>query len=73
MLKSYPAQLDGATLRWLGRAPAPAPAKPVMVVMDEPESEAPNNTPVYRLADLAGRLSWRGDAVNVQREQRDAW
>ena len=34
MLKSYPAKLDGVTLRWLDHAPARAPVKPVMVVID---------------------------------------
>ena len=40
MLKSYPAQLDGVTLRWLDRAPARAPVKPVMVVVDESDGDA---------------------------------
>ncbi len=70
MLKSYPAQLDGVTLRWLDRAPARAPAKPVMVVVDEPDGDAAN-APSYRLSDLLGRLTWRGDAVREQRTQRD--
>lgn len=71
MLKSYPAQLDGVTLRWLDRAPARAPVKPVMVVVDESDGEAANAP--YRLHDLVGRLAWRGDAVGEQRAQRDAW
>ena len=72
MLKSYPAQLDGVTLRWLDRAPAHTPARPVMVVVEESEGEAAN-APSYRLRDLLGRLTWRGDAVREQRTQRDAW
>ena len=72
MLKSYPAQLDGVTLRWLDRAPARTPLKPVMVVVDEPDGETPN-APSYRLQDLVGRLIWRGDAISEQRAQRDAW
>lgn len=72
VLKSYPAQLDGVTLRWLDRAPARAPVKPVIVVVDETDGEAAN-APSYRLGDLAGRLTWRGDAVGEQRTQRDAW
>ena len=72
MLKSYPAELDGVTLRWLDRAPARTPVKPVMVVVDEADSEAAN-APSYRLQDLVGRLTWRGDAVGEQRAQRDAW
>ena len=70
MLKSYPAQLDGVTLRWLDRAPARAPVKPVMVVVDESDGDAAN-TPSYKLGDLLGRLTWRGDAVREQRTQRD--
>ena len=59
MLKSYPAHLDGVTLRWLDRAPARAPVKPVMVVVDESDAYA-TNTPPYQLGDLLGRLTWRG-------------
>lgn len=72
MLKSYPAQLDGVTLRWLDGAPARAPLKPVMVVVDESDGDTAT-TPTYRLSDLLGRLTWRGDAVREQRAQRDAW
>jgi hypothetical protein len=72
MLKSYPAQLDGVTLRWLDRAPARAPVKPVMVVVDESDGDAAN-APSYRLRDLRGRLIWRGDVGHEQRTQRDAW
>ncbi len=72
MLKSYLAQLDGVTLRWLDRAPARAPAKPVMVVVDESDGDSVS-APSYRLGDLLGRLTWRGDAVREQRTQRDAW
>ncbi len=72
MLKGYPAQLDGVTLRWLDRAPALASAKPVMVVVEESEGEAANS-PSYLLRDLLGRLAWRGDAVSEQRTQRDTW
>ena len=70
MLKSYPAQLDGVTLRSLHRAPARAPDKPVMAVVDESDDDAAN-APSYRLSDLLGRLTWRGDAVREQRTQRD--
>ena len=72
MLKSYPAQLDGVTLRWLERAPARAQVKPVMVVVDESDGDTAE-TPAYRLSDLLGRLAWRGDAVHEQRTMRDAW
>ena len=27
----------------------------------------------YDFSDIAGKLSWQGDAVAVQRELRDAW
>lgn len=76
MLKSYPAHLDGVTLRWLDRAPASAPSKAVMVVIDEADGDSTANTPAaapYRLGDLLGKLVWRGDAVRDQRTQRDAW
>ena len=43
-----------------------------MVVVDESDADAAN-TPPYRLGDLLGRLTWRGDAVREQRTQRDAW
>jgi hypothetical protein len=72
VLKSYPAQLDGVTLRWLDRAPARAPVKPVMVVVDEADGDA-ITPPSFRLDDLVGRLAWRGDSVGEQRTQRDVW
>ncbi len=27
----------------------------------------------YTFSDIAGKLTWRGDAVSVQREIRDEW
>ena len=71
MLKSYPARLDGSTLRWLEGAPAPIPDQPVMVVVEE--SDAGVSQARYRLGDLIGKLTWRGNAVLEQRAQRDAW
>ena len=76
MLKSYPAHLDGVTLRWLDQAPARAPATAVMVVIDEVDGDSGTDAhvaPPYRLHDLLGRLTWCGDAVREQRTQRDAW
>jgi|GEM_PF-3081576 len=71
MLKSYPAKLDGSTLRWLEGAPAPIPDQSVMVVVEESDAGASQGR--YCLGDLLGKLTWRGNAVLEQRAQRDAW
>ena len=46
--------------------------KPVMVVVDEADGDA-ITPPSFRLDDLVGRLTWRGDSVGEQRTQRDVW
>lgn len=84
MLQSYSAELQGNQLRWLGAAPPHLlPPQKVLVVMEfaAPVASAPLAAPDadavpkprYQLRDLAGRLQWAGDAVQAQREQRDAW
>ncbi len=30
-------------------------------------------TAKYNFSDIAGKLTWRGDAVAIQREMRDEW
>ena len=74
MLQSYSAELQGNQLRWLGAAPPHLlPSQKVLVVMEFAAPVAPAPKPRYQLRDLAGRLQWAGDAVQAQREQRDAW
>ncbi len=84
MLQSYSAELQGNQLRWLGAEPPHLlPPQKVLVVMEfaAPVAPAPHVAPDadaipkprYQLRDLAGRLQWAGDAVQAQREQRDAW
>ena len=83
MLQSYSAELQGNQLRWLGAAPPHfLPSQKVLVVMEfaAPATPAPqvapdanDAQPRYQLRDLVGRLQWAGDAVQAQREQRDAW
>lgn len=43
----------------------------VLVLVPRIPSSLPSKTATF--ADLAGRLSWRGDAVAEQRRQRDEW
>lgn len=88
MLQSYAAELQGNQLRWLGTAPSNLlPAQKVLVVMEhlapvafnvQPSQASPDGGDAasksrYQLHDLGGRLQWAGDAVQAQREQRDAW
>lgn len=42
-------------------------------VLPPHSSEADLDKPGYDFSDLAGRLTWRGDAVTVQRTLRDEW
>ena len=74
MLRSYSAELNGSQLVWLEKPPEQSARQRVLVVVEDlkPVAEASPNKH-YQLADLAGRLQWRGDAVQVQRMQRDAW
>lgn len=44
-----------------------------VVVVLNPVSSAEKPQPKYDFSDLAGRLTWRGDAVTMQRTLRDEW
>jgi hypothetical protein len=71
MLQSYSAELHGSQLVWLDKPPLHLTRQRVLVVVESlPE---PVETKKYQLADLAGHLQWQGDALAVQRAQRDAW
>ena len=75
MLRSFSAELNGAELIWLDQPPANLSGARVLVVVDDDVLSAQQaRTPAsYELADLVGRLQWRGDAVAAQRGQRDVW
>ncbi len=75
MLQSYSAQLKGNQLIWLDRPPVCLPDSRVLVVVETSDAPLvpPPQSGKYDLRDLVGQLSWRGDAVAAQREQRDAW
>lgn len=49
-----------------------AGAVDVVIVLNPSVTENPQ-TKAYDFSDLAGRLSWRGDAVAEQRMLRDEW
>ncbi len=73
MLRSYSAVLNGSQLVWLEKPPERLVCQRVLVVEDsKPVAEASSDKR-YQLADLAGRLQWQGDALQIQRVQRDAW
>lgn len=44
-----------------------------LVVVLNPISSEEKQKPKYDFADLAGRLTWQGDAVAMQRTLRDEW
>ena len=44
-----------------------------IVVVLNPVSLEVKPHPRYNFYDLVGRLSWRGDAVAIQRNLRDEW
>ena len=74
MLHSYSAEINGSQLVWLDSPPVPLMRQRVLVVVEEvSENKVVAATARYQLADLAGRLQWRGDALASQRAQRDAW
>lgn len=75
MLRSFSAELNGAELIWLDQPPVNLSHARVLVVVDD-DALASAQAPAakrYEFADLVGKLQWRGDAVNAQRGQRDAW
>ncbi|MEG4810644.1 type II toxin-antitoxin system ParD family antitoxin [Microcoleus sp. F8-D3] len=44
----------------------------VLVVLN-PISSDDKQKPSYDFSDLAGRLTWQGDALTMQRNLRDQW
>ena len=44
-----------------------------LVVIINPVSAKNRRKPKYDFSDLAGRLSWQGDGVEMQRNLRDEW
>lgn len=75
MLRSFSAELNGAELIWIDQPPANLSHARVLVVVDDALLATPPalSATRYEFADLVGKLQWRGDAVNAQRGQRDAW
>ena len=74
MLRSYSAELNGSQLIWLEKPPEQSVRQRVLVVVEDSKPVAEASPDKHcQLADLAGRLQWQGDAVQVQRMQRDAW
>lgn len=75
MLRSYSAQITGEKIIWLDQPPPCLPGARVLVVVEDAAYSTLQKSvgAKYDLADLAGRLTWKGDAVAAQREQRDAW
>ena len=72
MLRSYSAEISGSDLIWIDQPPKNLKRQPVLVVIEN--APLPSVEPKrYDFSDLTGRLAWRGDAVAVQRVQRDAW
>lgn len=48
----------------------PAGNVEIALVINPTAEEKPNK---YNFSDLAGKLTWQGDAVTVQRSLRDEW
>jgi hypothetical protein len=44
-----------------------------LVVVVNPVASAPKPQPSYDFSDLAGQLTWQGDAIAAQRTLRDEW
>ncbi|MEG4489634.1 type II toxin-antitoxin system ParD family antitoxin [Microcoleus sp. D2_18a_B4] len=62
---SSASEVVGAALRLLKE-------REILVVLNPVSSEG-NQKPSYDFSDLVGRLTWRGDAVTMQRNLRDEW
>jgi predicted DNA-binding antitoxin AbrB/MazE fold protein len=45
----------------------------VNVILETDEDSAADAGGSYNFSDLAGKLSWNGDAVEAQRRIRDEW
>jgi hypothetical protein len=50
-----------------------APGMVNLVVVVNPAPAVPNPQSSYDFSDLAGQLTWQGDAIAVQRTLRDEW
>jgi hypothetical protein len=72
MLKSYSAELSGTQLVWIDEPPRNLLRQRVLVVIENTADQI-TESKSYDVNDLVGRLTWKGDAVATQREQRDAW
>jgi hypothetical protein len=74
MLRGFSAQLNGTQLTWLDQPAVDLlEARVLVVVNDLNLTEQDASKPArYDMSNLAGRLQWRGNAVAVQRAQRDA-
>ena len=72
MLKSYSAEISGSQLVWIDQPPPNLTRQPVLIVIENSAPQA-DTTQHYDLTDLVGRLTWQGDATQVQRGLRDAW
>jgi hypothetical protein len=72
MLKSYSAEISGSQLVWIDTPPRNLDRQPVLVIIENNNTQEPA-AKVYSFNDLAGRLTWQGDATAAQRSQRDAW
>lgn len=79
MLVQAQAHIVDNRVVWLQQPSAPLPpdARVLLVWESAPASVAKGDQAVASggvdIRDLAGQLHWRGDALAVQREQRDAW
>ncbi len=50
-----------------------APGEVTIVLVLNPLPSVQAQQPTYDFSDLAGQLTWRGDAVTTQRALRDEW
>lgn len=84
MLHVYKAELNDSELTWEQKPPKPLKHQRVLVIVEDMTDAAENHIESfeqpktyqprsYQLVDLAGQLTWQGDALDEQRAQRDAW
>ena len=73
MLQVYTAELNDTQLTWENKPPKALKQCRVLVIVEENTPPIASETDRYRLDDLTGKLTWQGDALQEQREQRDAW
>tara|TARA_R110001583_G_scaffold155609_1_gene307265 strand:+ start:1596 stop:1820 length:225 start_codon:yes stop_codon:yes gene_type:complete len=48
-------------------------AKHLKAIILLPDESTPLSRPTYDFSDLAGKLTWQGDALAEQRKLRDEW